>query len=497
MGFASRKRGNSGGKKGSKDRYGSDDGISKPSNRRGGSRNRVGSRSRGNSDAIPAPQQEIGGIDENGHLRRRKVADLTLLTRGMSARMVGSRIASHIKILAADESAKDLRHMEAYATACTTYAQQFFAYTNQELVVRGVYGPAPPIPGAPGYASNGPGSPYGTSAGYDPAAGQYSPAHAYQRTADGRMVPAGSPISGAMHMQGHPISMPVKIDPEEEKRQAQLKKKMALTEVKREKLEGEYESLKSHFVYASKVCQKTKLSVTGQLDLLKELVKRRSVVAALRRVRCAVARDILVCLEARASGVKIGTKKVASEDRGKENNSGAEAGAGDKEDEKKENDGEKKPELKDLVDCWNWIDMQLVAAEKDCTVVSSPENLLSLKKMLAGQVDGKDADENATVAADVTSGAHRSKSKSKAKSKTTVKSEESSSDGAGPKTEANLYLDNDGIVPWMSQTLPRTPRGVPIYLSYLSSAPGSAGGFGEYNCLRALLFLVLSFPPFL
>ena len=102
-----------------------------------------------------------------------------------------------------------------------------------------------------------------------------------------------------------------------------------------------------------------------------------------------------------------------------------------------------------------------------------------------------------TVAADVTSGGHRSKSKSKAKSKTTVKSEESSSDGAGPKTEANLYLDNDGIVPWMSQTLPRTPRGVPIYLSYLSSAPGSAGGFGEYNCLRALLFLVLSFPPFL
>ena len=48
-----------------------------------------------------------------------------------------------------------------------------------------------------------------------------------------------------------------------------------------------------------------------------------------------------------------------------------------------------------------------------------------------------------------------------------------------------MYADEDGILPWMSQMMPRTPHGVPVYYSYLSAAPDRAGAFGTGGAFGA------------
>ena len=468
MAFTSRKRTGAVANKKNKD-----DG--KPTRRggRGGGSGRSLSRKNSAEDYDTDDNSGPAVVDPNAPLRRRTPMDLTLLARGMSARAVGSRIASKIKILSEEDIDKDLRHMEAYDVACTTYSQQFFAYTNQELVARGVYGPVPPLPGSPGY----PGAGFNKQGGgYDPVTGQYhhpaqgSPSGArYQRMPDGRMVPVGSPSSAAAPPQGAPFAMPVKIDPEEEKRLAQLKKKIAIAETRRETLEGEYESLKSHFWWASKVLERTKHSVTGQMELLQDMVQKRGRVVALRRVQFAVSKDILACLEARNKGVAIGKSKAEGETNG-DAMEGVEVTT---------KDGEKVPEMKDLIDCWNWIDSQLEEAEKACNEASSPVNLIALKKILAAQRKGRPADSSSD-------GNDGGKSNQKDKKKDKRGSSDEGSGASNAKDiDAAVYADEDGILPWMSQMMPRTPHGVPVYYSYLSAAPDRAGAFGTGGAFGA------------
>ena len=418
-------------------------------------------------------------VDPNAPLRRRTPMDLTLLARGMSARAVGSRVSNKIPILSSeDEIDKDLRHMEAYDVACTTYSQQFFAYTNQELVSRGVYGPVPPLPGQPGYPGTA-GYP-----GYPGAGGQYqggSPQQRYQRLADGRMVPVGSPSSaGPPPPGGAPFAMPAKIDPEEEKRLAQLKKKIAVAETRREHLEGEFESLKSHFWWASKVLERTRHSVTGQVELLRDMVQRRGRVVALRRVQYAVSKDILACLEARGRGVAIGSKSSTTEA------SDAMEGV-EKENETEENQKKKIPEMKDLVDCWNWIDSQLHEAEKACTEASSPAELIALKKILADQRKGGPADSASDTDGSKSPVGGKSSHKDKKKDKRGGSGNEGSGAGgtSAKDIDAAVFAGEDGILPWMSQIMPRTPHGVPVYYSYLSTAPDRAGAFGTGGAFGA------------
>ena len=457
--------------------------VANKKNKNDGKPTRRGGRSlsRKNSAEDYDTDDSSGGpavVDPNAPLRRRTPMDLTLLARGMSARAVGSRLAGKIKILSEEDIDKDLRHMEAYDVACTTYSQQFFAYTNQELVARGVYGPVPPLPGSPGY----PGAGFNKQGGYDPVTGQYhhpaqgSPSGArYQRMADGRMVPVGSPSSAAVPSQGGgaPFAMPVTIDPEEEKRLAQLKKKIAIAETRRETLEGEYESLKSHFWWASKVLERTKHSVTGQMELLQDMVQKRGRVVALRRVQFAVSKDILACLEARDKGVAIGKSKAEAETNGGDAMEGVEVTKDG------ENENEKVPEMKDLIDCWNWIDSQLEEAEKACNEASSPVNLIALKKILAAQRKGRPADS----ASDANDGG-KSNQKDKKKDKR-GSSDEGSGASNAKDIDAAVYADEDGILPWMSQMMPRTPHGVPVYYSYLSAAPDRAGAFGTGGAFGA------------
>mmetsp|Transcript_16525 Transcript_16525/g.39308 ORF Transcript_16525/g.39308 Transcript_16525/m.39308 type:complete len:692 (+) Transcript_16525:184-2259(+) len=494
MAFTSRKRAGAVANKKNKD---NDDSSGKPSrnvSRSGRSLSRKGSNEydSDNDDDNHNGSNDSNGndnvhqsVDPNAPLSRRTPMDLTLLARGMSARAVGSRVSDKIPILSSeDEIDKDLRHMEAYDVACTTYSQQFFAYTNQELVSRGVYGPVPPLPGQPGYPGTA-GYP-----GYPGAGGQYgqggSPQQRYQRLPDGRMVPVGSPSSaGPPPPGGAPFAMPAKIDPEEEKRLAQLKKKIALAETRREHLEGEFESLKSHFWWASKVLERTRHSATGQSELLRDVVQRRGRVVALRRVQYAVSKDILACLEARGRGVAIGGKSAieASDTNGDTAMEGVEK---EKENENEEN---KKtiPEMKDLVDCWNWIDSQLHEAEKACTEASSPAELIDLKKILAEQRKGRPADSASDTDGSKSPVEGKSSQKDKKKDKRGGSGDEGS--GAGGSSakdiDAAVFAGEDGILPWMSQIMPRTPHGVPVYYSYLSTAPDRAGAFGTGGAFGA------------
>lgn len=225
--------------------------------------------------------------------KRRRFLDPTALARGMSSRCIGARVS--LSILKPDEIERDLRHMEAYSNACTAYSQQFFMHHNRALVQSGTFGPV------------------------------------------------SAPNAVSQYVHGEAVDpLPVRIDPEEEKRVRMLRKRIATSEAQREILETEYMSLRSHYVFASQRLRKSRKSVDGQIKLLQSLTRNRAKVLGLRRARCGMARDILACLERRNAGY---TPK----------------------------------EEGNITDVWADIESQLFAAEKECQHVPIPEELRPTK----------------------------------------------------------------------------------------------------------------------
>lgn len=377
-----------------------------------------------------------------------KVIDTSLLARGMTARSVGFRVANNLKVLAANDIERDIRHMEAYGAACVSYAQQLFAFSNRDLVERGHYGPAPPAPGM-SFTRN---------------------------DSNGHSQPS--------------VMMPVRIDPEEEKRLAILRKRVAASEAKREVLETEYLSLRAHYVHESHKLRRTRSAVTGQLKMLRELIKRRGEVLALRRVKCAVAREILACLNHRANSSEAAVSNANGTSEAME---GVKATADTKEDEKMTGEESKKSAKvpADLVDVWALIDSKLHEAEVACTDIATPEELLYIKNALCADATALEAASEAAAAEKN----RRSRSPSRfneeedeATEKETGKKKKSRSEratrrgiGGGSLTgfsgkKAEIDKD-DNVVPWSCRTLPRTPHGVSIYLSNLSTSPELAAAF--------------------
>merc|ERR1712129_464541 len=136
-------------------------------------------------------------------------------------------------------------------------------------------------------------------------------------------------------------TLPVKIDPEEEKRLFQLRKKINASEQKREILETQYLSLRSCYVHANKKLKHIHNHTENQIEFLQEVVKNRNQVLGLQRVRLAMAQNLLECL-----------KHPVSNTNDEENN------------KEKENDEEKNES--DLVTIWNEIEAELEKAEKKC-----------------------------------------------------------------------------------------------------------------------------------
>jgi len=264
-----------------------------------------------NRDRKPRPQRNARPNSENpkDHTsKRRRFLDPTTLTQGMTSRCLGARLP--LTSLCGDEIERDLRHMEAYANACTAYAQQFFIYHNRANVQSGHYGPVT----APTLVST---EQYVNGESYDP----------YRR------------------------AMPVRIDPEEDKRVSLLRKRIATSEARREVLETEYMSLRAHYVHESQQLCNARHAVDGQVNILQDLVKARGTVIALRRVRCAIARDIFKVLEHR--------NKVLINGKGPF--------------QKEETNG------LDILEIWNDIETKLSKAEEACRAIIIPEELSLLK----------------------------------------------------------------------------------------------------------------------
>jgi len=464
--------------KSDKDDRGRKHDISRESGSRGsrGSRSRMYSR---NSSGDRSGNVDMTSLDcGSSGTRRRKALDTSLLARGMSSREIGARVSSHMKTLSKEKIDRDLRHMQAYGAACVAYAQQFFIYNNRDLIEKAVYGPLQNITGV----NHTPCSPSGN------------------------------------------VTMPVKIDPEQEKRLAMLRKKVAASEAKREVLETEYLSLRAHYVYESHQLRRTRNAVTGQLNLLKELVQRRGEVLALYRVRCAMAKDILHCLEYREQIIDAGladtsnaleapdTKNQEKSIQGVDFKIFPETKSGKKYEDK---DDQFPVELSEI---WSMIESQLLEAEEACMEIPTPQELLQLKKSLldisnndskisngnsfstssrpSSRIKGKkDQDENISkggttkkkvkVEKDTklnshsnNSNAQTSKSIENSIDDSTVENESSAPTSDGTAKIIAAMKDDDSIIPWNCQVIPRTPHNVPIMMSSLSKVPDGSVAFG-------------------
>lgn len=200
-------------------------------------RGRVGTattiQARGRAAAVAA----AGGANSDSHL---------LLARGLSARSTGSNIP--LTTLTQDEMERDLRHMEAFQNACTTYAQQFYIFTNQAKLQKQSQESKKPMP-----------------------------------------VVSRTPL-------------PVRIDPDEEKRVAMLRQKIQTCEAQREVYEGQYLSLRAHYIFLSQELRDKRQDVNERIGFLQECVKKRGRVVALQRVRLQVLRETLMCLLYRRNG---------------------------------------------------------------------------------------------------------------------------------------------------------------------------------------------------
>ncbi len=194
-----------------------------------------------------------------------------LLARGLSARYLGANIP--LAALTSDEMERDLRHMEAFSNACVAYAQQYFIYRNSATL-----------------EDNG---------------------------------------KKALPM----VAMPVRIDPEEEKRLVNLRLKIQQCESQREILESQYLSLRAHYVYLSQRLKNRRKSVTGRVEFLQDQLKKRGKLVAIQRARLQISREVLACLHYRQSGGK---------PQGQEE------------------------EPADLVEVWNKIEEQFKQAEDAC-----------------------------------------------------------------------------------------------------------------------------------
>ncbi|KAL3936091.1 MAG: hypothetical protein SGBAC_008510 [Bacillariaceae sp.] len=201
-------------------------------------------------------------------------ADQFLLARGLSARYTGAN--TPLVGLTSEEMERDIRHMEAFSNACKAYSQQFYIYQN-------------------------------SNDGID----------------DSKSTKALSspPI----------IAMPVRIDPEEEKRLTNLRQKIQQCEAQREILESQYLSLRAHYVYLSKKLKAYRGTVTGHVKFLQEQVQKRGKLVALQRARLQIAREVLAALIHRQGATTIETDDST-----------------------------------DLVEVWNKIEEKFKKAEKDC-----------------------------------------------------------------------------------------------------------------------------------
>lgn len=325
--------------------------------------------------------------------------------------------------------------MEAYRNACNGYNQQFFVFKNQDLVKSGFFGMFAQVPGADGEAM-------------DASETQAHATAAARASADGMLKSA--------------FSMPIKIDPEEEKRLLTLRKKIHQSEFKREQLETEYLSLRAHYVHESQLVRKTRAYEMGRWKLLKELMERRGKVLALMRVKVAMGRDIEALIRHRGTMLENRTTDANGEERSK-------LGGG-----------------RDLVDVWNNIDAQLKEAELACLELDTPPELS--KMALTPDVSissSSNAVHNYSTRSPRKNGSDEDdkngKRRKRSSSITSAEEAETTNHHYTVKKSTIPKGLEAHVIPWDCMVEPSTPYDVPLLLSCLSSATDKAVGYCKYE----------------
>lgn len=414
--------------------------------------------------------------------------------------------------------------MEAYGTACIAYAQQFFAFTNRELVARGHF-------------SNGNSGGVGNTG---IGGGVVPPGVTYTDTNTSLYPNQNQPPH--TDANGHPINvgmggitMPVRIDPEEEKRLSILRSRVAASEAKREILETEYLSLRAHYVHESHKLHRARSVVSGQMKLLKDLVQKRGEVLGLCRARYGIARDILHSLEYRSNALKRGEDGnnntatttnneqlldsngdaimsgnengistgsgglPTSVDNGNTNNGNNNNSSMAGNNESKTKDSNSKgthSNIGDMSAIWDIVESRLQEAEQACmSNVETPQELLQMKAALAADAAALEA---ATEGSSFANGSIVQRNV-KSPTRGANNDEEEDTTNAGSKKKngrrGDEILSSDGMdgngkrlskgdgdnntIPWTCPVYPRTPYDVAILLSNLSTAPDRAAAFGK------------------
>ena len=371
--------------------------------------------------------------------------DPILIARGMSSRYLSTKTPT-IAALSKDEIEKDLRHMEAYRNACIGYNQQFFVFKNQESVKGGTFGMFAPHPNGEGPID-------------------------ISKSADGSYF------------------MPSKIDPEEEKRLSVLRKKISQSEFKREQLETEYLSLRAHYVHASQLVRKTRTYEFGRWKFLRQVMERRGKVLGLMRVLVAMARDVEAAIVHRGKllqdGVDIGLDNAASTETAIDASEALADGkpvetATSKQDEKTRN----------LYDMWTEIEGNLKQAEAACAQLETPAELLQM--MITPDTpysQNSQPSHNYSTRSppkrnsddDGKKGRKRSSSVSTADESMAANGDNGKKSKVGNRSSLGPHL-----IPWDSMVEPKTPYGVPILLSCLSSSNDRAVGYCELTNVAVL-----------
>jgi hypothetical protein len=190
-----------------------------------------------------------------------------LLARGYTARYLGAVLHKHITALSDEEMERDLRHITAYQEAATRYHQLTYAANNRLPI-----------------------SPDGEIA-VDGYAAQHG--HAYE----------GSASSNAAALSSYTV-LPVRIDPEEEKRAAVQAKRIQRAEAVREELETHYVALRAHYVVTTQELQQLQSDLERTVDFLQTTVASTAATVGYQRARLEMTRNVRAALSVRTAALQ-------------------------------------------------------------------------------------------------------------------------------------------------------------------------------------------------
>ena len=211
-----------------------------------------------------------------------------------------------LQALTADEIDKDLRHMQAYGNAVLQYQQQFYWQVNHSGQGRAPGPNSATAHGAAGSAADGldHGGTLDSSGG---GGGSSGDSGTTKRMANGTAGMSSTAVGNGNNgsSAGGLALLPVRIDPDEEKRLQVLRSKIKTAEILREQAEQEYVAYRAHYVgQQHQTVQQTAASL-AVLQWMQELVQKRAATVALQRVRLQITRDVFAALTVRQAVLEL------------------------------------------------------------------------------------------------------------------------------------------------------------------------------------------------